>query len=120
MNKESCFSSSPNLERTEREKRAEIEKFPSNYEFRITIGYYLKNLPFTTASMGMELLTREACNGNLVVLGIDRLCPGVLGDTKDPLTMELTSIARTRRTKFEGTWTPEILNRHTERAAETA
>lgn len=83
----------------------------SDYELRLSLGVYLRNLPSEVGSVPAALLSREACNGNLVAIAIDRLCPGSLGDREDTLTQDLASIARVRGTRYDGVWTTAILTK---------
>lgn len=99
----------PSLELTEKERNSEDFLYQSDYELRLTVGCFLRNMACMTGTPGAELLTRESCNGNLMVLAIDRLCPGNLADKTDTLTAAIVSVARGRGTPYDGTWTPDVL-----------
>ena len=44
----------------------------------------------------------------MVVYGLDRLCPGRLGDRDDPIVRNLTELAACRQRPYEGVWTPAL------------
>ena len=86
----------------------------SHEELRIRIGHTLANVGRSELP-GWDLLTAEAPNGNPVMFGIDRLCPGNLANPEDRLSVWLAAIAKTRDASYRGVWTP----RHAQRAART-
>lgn len=79
----------------------------SDYELRVRAGHTLKNIGYTILP-GWRMLTREIGNGNMIVYGLDRLCPGRLGDREDPIVRNLTELAACRRRPYEGVWTPAL------------
>jgi hypothetical protein len=79
----------------------------SDYELRVRAGHALKNIGYTILP-GWRLLTRDLGNGNMIVYGVDRLCPGRLGDRDDPIVRNLTELAACRRRPYEGVWTPAL------------
>ncbi|MNR71858.1 hypothetical protein D3C71_25370 [compost metagenome] len=80
----------------------------SDRELRVRTGHTLRNIAHGTTP-AWALLTRVAANGNPVVMAVDRLCPGTLGDREDPLVRDVEEVARYRGTPFQGTWTPAVL-----------
>lgn len=82
----------------------------SDYELRQRLGNTLKNVSRRRCE-GWELLTEEAANGNPLVMAIDRLIPGVVGDNADSLTRSLAEIAGCRGVPFAGIWTPAMLGK---------
>lgn len=77
--------------------------------FRRLVGLYLRNMVAYDGGTAWALLTNEACNGNPVAFGVDRLCPGDLADTEDVLTRSIKEIARVRGTTYDGVWTPAVM-----------
>lgn len=81
----------------------------THQEFRYFVSLYLHNVGRNCGGYAWQFLTREACNGNPVVMGIDRLCAGDLDDNRDYITVSLKSVARSRGKPYNGVWTPDIL-----------
>ncbi|MBY0242144.1 MAG: hypothetical protein K2X55_22815 [Burkholderiaceae bacterium] len=79
----------------------------SDYELRVRAGHTLKNIGYTILP-GWRMLTRDIGNGNMIVYGVDRLCPGRMGDRDDPIVRNLTELAACRRLPYEGIWTPAL------------
>ena len=84
----------------------------SDYQLRLRAGHALKNVAATDLP-GWRLLTRDIGNGNVVLYGLDRLCPGRLGDREDPIVRNLTELAVCRGRPYDGVWTP-AMNLHAE------
>jgi hypothetical protein len=80
----------------------------SDYELRLRIGYTLANVGHETLP-GWSLLSAEVVNGNPVVFGIDRLCPGKVEDRDDPVVRRSLEICRYRGCAYTGVWTPDFL-----------
>lgn len=81
----------------------------SNQSFRHMAGQCLMNLSRYSNGWAWALLTNEACNGNPVVMALDRICPGDLADPGDIITCRIKEIARIRGTAYTGVWTPAVL-----------
>jgi hypothetical protein len=79
----------------------------SDYQLRLRAGYTLKNVGHTMLP-GWRLLTRDIANGNIVLFGVDRLCPGRMDDRDDPIVRNLSELARCRQRPYEGVWTPAM------------
>lgn len=82
----------------------------SNLALRHRIGFTLENLSQDPQLEGWGMLRRAAVNGNPVVYAIDRLCPGQPGDPADRLTRHIAEVARRRRRRYAGAWTPELID----------
>ena len=80
----------------------------SNYDLRLRIGITLANVGTEAHLPGWKMLSKEAVNGNPVVFGIDRLCPGNVTDLDDRLVRRAQEVARYRGVKYSGVWTPEF------------
>ena len=81
----------------------------NNYELREYAGRCILNVRESNLP-GWVMLTRETANGNPVVYGLDRLCPGELGNRDDPITRRLTEIADARQKPYSGVWTFAMLD----------
>lgn len=79
----------------------------SAYELRQSVGYTLSNTSRHRDTPAWRMLNRAAVHGNPVAFAADRLCAGVPGDKEDPLSRELTDLARVRGVEYAGLWTPE-------------
>lgn len=92
----------------------------SNYELRRCCGLTLANVSGRYPGESWALLSREVVHGNPVMLAMDRLCPGVVGDVNDRAMASLESIARVRGIVFDGKWTPEQFFRSDEQCQAVA
>lgn len=53
----------------------------------------------------------------MVLYGLDRLCPGRLGDREDPVVRNLTELAACRGRPYDGVWTP-AMNLHADQTGD--
>ncbi len=77
----------------------------SGYALRQRTGYTLANVAAWAGGPAYARLAAEPCNGNPLVYAVDRLCPGRIGDTEDPLTRRLAEVAAVRGVPYDGSWT---------------
>jgi len=81
----------------------------SDYELRLRVGYCIQNVG-PSLNPGWKMITRELVNGNPIAMAADRLLPGRVGDRDDPITRNISEVARNRGVAYRGVWQPSLMD----------